>query len=251
MGGSIEVTDDAQGNEKIYFELDVREGSVQPAETRVSHRSLVGTNNGEPIRVLVADDAEENCIVFSEILGHFGFDVRTVEDGREAVRVYEEWKPHIIMMDLRMPGMDGYEAAKMIRAKEDGQDPVIFAATGDVLESDVEKIRESGMDGYILKPYDERSIREKIGEFIKLSNALGRTDAVPFKDAVPENGSISELPHGIVEKMQDAARNARLDILLEAVDESEEYNKSIAQRMRDLIKKYDYESIFEILGIKQ
>ncbi len=252
MGGIVEVTGDSKGHDRIHFELNVREGSVQPVETGVSHRSLIGGDNGELVRVLVADDVEENRIVFTEILEHLGFDVRSVENGPEAVRQYEAWNPHIIMMDLRMPGMDGYEAARMIRTKEAGKDAVIFAATGDVQDSDREKIKESGMDGYILKPYDEETVREKIGEFVRISAASGRNDTACIeKEVLPESGGISELPHGLVDRMQDAARNARLDILLQTVDETEEYSDGLAERLRELIKRYDYESIFEILGIKQ
>lgn len=250
MGGSVHAVSDTKG-ERIRFELDVKEGSVQPAEKTVSHRSLIGGDNGEPIRVLVADDAEENCIVFTQILEHLGFDVRSVENGHEAVRQYEEWRPHIIMMDLRMPGMDGYEAARTIRTKQGGTDAVIFAATGDVLDSDKAKIRESGMNGYILKPYEEEAIREKIGEFVRI-RASGQNGPLRLREDVSsENGSISALPHGLVGRMQDAARNARLDMLLGIVDESEAYNSGLAAKLRELIKRYDYESIFEILGIKQ
>ena len=71
------------------------------------------------------------------------------------------------------------------------------------------------------------------------------------KEVLRENGSISELPHGLVDRMQDAARNARLDILLGIADEAEEYSSGLAEKLRELVKRYDYESIFEILGIKQ
>ena len=176
MGGNVVVTGDSEGHDRIHFELNVREGSVRPVDTRVLRRSLIDNDNGELVRVLVADDVEENRIVFTAILEHLGFDVRSVENGLEAVRQYEEWRPHVIMMDLRMPGMDGHEAARMIRTKEGGTDAIIFAATGDVQDSDRVKIQESGMDGYILKPYEEDTIREKIGEFVTIRTGSGRND---------------------------------------------------------------------------
>lgn len=252
MGGNVEAGQDGEGNERVHFSLDVQEGSVQPAETGISHRSLIGSDNREPVRVLVVDDAAENCIVFTEILEHLGFNVRSVENGQDAVREYEEWKPHIIMMDLRMPGMDGYEAARMIRSKEGGEDPVIFAATGDVMDSDKEKMRQAGMNGYILKPYEEPAIREKIGEFVKISAASGKNGMKhPRSENLSVVGPISGLPHALVERMQDAARNARLDILLGITDEVEAYDRGLAGKLRQSIKIYDYESIFEILGVKE
>lgn len=252
MGGTFKMTSDTEGRDRIHFELPVREGSTQPAETRISHRSLIGSGSEEAIRVLVADDAEENCVVFTAILEHLGFDVRCVENGEEAVRQYDQWKPHIIMMDLRMPGMDGYEATRMIRSRQSGEDTVIFAATGDVTDGDREKIRESGMDGFILKPYDEGTIRKKIEEFVSVNTVSGRNDADHTPEQVPPEAiaAVSEIPCAILERMQEAARNARLDILLQITDETVEYNAGLAERLRELIKRYDYKSIFEILGVK-
>lgn len=252
MGGSVEVESNSEGSERIRFALDVKEGPAQPAETRVSHRSLIDGDSTGPLRVLVVDDAVENCIVFTGILEHLGFDVRSVENGRDAVRQYEEWRPHIIMMDLRMPGMDGFEAARMIRAKDGGGDAVIFAATGDVLDSDKEKIRQSGMDGYVLKPYEEQAIREKIGEFVKISAAGEKKDGERTrKESFSRIGPVPELPDALVERMQDAAKNARLDILLGIADEVEAYDRGLAEKLRQAIKIYDYESIFEILEVKE
>ena len=252
MGGTVEVTRDSEGRDRIRFELAVTEGSTQPVENIIPHRSLIGGGNTEAIRVLVADDAELNCIVFTAILEHLGFDVRSVENGEEAVRQYDEWKPHIIMLDLRMPGMDGYEAARMIRTRPGGNDAVIFAATGDVTDSSKEKIRESGINGLILKPYDEDTIRKKIEEFVRISTTSGRNDTDRMPEQMPsETMAISELPHGIVARMQEAATNARLDILLQIADEAGVYNAGLAGRLRELIKRYDYESIFEILGVEQ
>jgi two-component system, sensor histidine kinase and response regulator len=252
LGGTVEVMSDSEGRDRIHFELIVREGSIRPTETGISYRSLMESGNPEAKRVLVADDAEENCIVFTAILEHLGFEVRSVENGEEAVRQYDKWNPHIIMMDLRMPGMDGYEAARMIRTRQGGADALIFAATGDATDSDREKIRESGMDGFILKPYDEDTVRKKIEEFVRIRAASLRKDGDSKPAHAPcENMAISQLPHGIVDKMQEAARNARLDILLQIVDETGAYNAGLAGRLRELIKRYDYESIFEILGVKQ
>ncbi len=251
MGGTFKMTSDTEGRDRIHFELPVREGPTQPVETRISHRPLIVSGSEEAIRVLVADDADENCVVFTEILEHLGFDVRCVENGEEAVRQYDQWKPHIIMMDLRMPGMDGYEAARMIRSGQSGKDTVIFAATGDITDSDREKIRESGMDGFILKPYDEDTIRKKIEEFVSINTVSWRNDADHTPEQVLSEAMIvSEMPHEIVERMQEAARSARLDILLQITDEAGAYNAGLAQRLRELIKRYDYKSIFEILGVK-
>ena len=67
-------------------------------------------------RVLIADDVEDNRELLVQILGPAGFEIRQATDGAQAVKEFEQWRPHLILMDFRMPVMDGHEAIRRIRA---------------------------------------------------------------------------------------------------------------------------------------
>ena len=101
-----------------------------------------------------------------------------------------------------------------------------------------------------IKPADEEAIRERVEEYRRQA-ASGREPKVQAWEVInPEDGSISGIPDIYIDKMRGAALNARLDTLLENTDASKEYNKGFADKMRECIKKYDYEGIFKLLGIK-
>jgi CheY-like chemotaxis protein len=81
-----------------------------------------------------------------------GYDVRTANDGAEAVRTAEQFRPDVILMDVGMPRLNGYEATRRIREQPWGTDIVIIALTGWGQEADRAKSREAGCDGHLVKP---------------------------------------------------------------------------------------------------
>jgi signal transduction histidine kinase/CheY-like chemotaxis protein len=119
-------------------------------------------DEGEPIRlaepcsVLIADDRESNRDILARMLGGFGFEVLEARDGAEALEVYEERRPRIVLMDLAMPVIDGFEAIRAIRAREAASrlsPAFIMAVTASTLEEDRSKVMDAGADGFLRKPF--------------------------------------------------------------------------------------------------
>ena len=92
------------------------------------------------------------------------------------------------------------------------------------------------------------ALRRKMDELAGM-DPLGPSDKAPIWGTVSPDNSLPELPDGCIDRMREAAINARLDTLLEIADEAEEYDKSFADKVKLSAKRYDYESIFELLGI--
>jgi DNA-binding response OmpR family regulator len=89
--------------------------------------------------------------------------VRIAYDGEEAVRVAESFRPEIILLDLGLPRMDGYEATRRIRQQADGAEVLIIAMTGRSQEADRERSAEATLDGHLVKPVDPRRLGKLIG----------------------------------------------------------------------------------------
>ncbi len=108
-----------------------------------------------PLRVLAAEDNKTNQLVFRKMLKQTSLDLKLVSNGREAVEAFAEFRPDIIFMDISMPGMDGMEATRKIRAMEAefgaAQTPIV-AMTAHAMEGDESRIRQSGIDHYMTKP---------------------------------------------------------------------------------------------------
>ncbi len=122
--------------------------------------------NHPSLRILVAEDALDNQLLFVQLLSNIGFEVRAAEDGREAIALWNNWNPHLILMDMRMPNMDGYEATRQIKATARGWKTVIIAVTASVLEEERTDILASGCDDWLCKPLKEQTLLQKLAEYL-------------------------------------------------------------------------------------
>ncbi len=102
-------------------------------------------------KVLCVDDDHDQRLLLSFLLERQGLDVRTASDGQEGVAIAQEWLPDLILMDLMMQGVDGFEATKILRADPHTADIPILALTGYGKEKMQAKAKEAGMDGFVLK----------------------------------------------------------------------------------------------------
>jgi PAS domain S-box-containing protein len=124
--------------------------------------------NGPARRILVVDDNKDSARSMAKLLQLRGNEVRTAHDGLEAVKAAEELRPEVILMDVGMPRLSGYEAARRIRQQPWGQSITIIALTGWGQEGDRVQSREAGCDGHLVKPVDIRDLE-------KLMTALTRS----------------------------------------------------------------------------
>ncbi len=111
---------------------------------------------GEPI--LIVDDNAANLKLARMLLAGEGYEVRSASDAEEAVVVLQSFRPRLVLMDLQMPGMDGFELTRRLKADPAMRGIVILALTAYAMKGDEEKALAAGCDGYIAKPIDTRSL---------------------------------------------------------------------------------------------
>lgn len=130
---------------------------------------------GEP--VLVVDDNSQNLKLVRVLLETEGFDVRTAVDGEEALGELEGFTPRVILMDLQLPGMDGLELTRRLKADPARRDIAIIAVTAYAMKGDEEKARAAGCDAYVSKPIDietlPRMVRDQLDRQRKSDRPLG------------------------------------------------------------------------------
>ena len=123
---------------------------------------------GAPLDILVAEDNEVNQLVFAQILSGLGLNYRIAGNGRTAVEMHRALRPRLILMDISMPELNGYEAAQAIRAAEaaTGEHTPIIGVTAHALKGDSKKCFEAGMDDYLPKPVSPDRLSAKIGAWL-------------------------------------------------------------------------------------
>src|SRR5215468_12752037 len=117
-------------------------------------------------RILVVEDQADNRRILRDLLGNAGYELVEAESGEEALMAVETKRPDLILMDIQLPIVDGYEATRRIKANPGLRDIPIIAVTSYALSGDEAKTAAAGCDGYVAKPYSPRQILSKIREFL-------------------------------------------------------------------------------------
>ena len=117
-------------------------------------------------RILVVEDTEDNRQILRDLLSAAGFEMVEAEDGAAGVAAAEREKPDLILMDIQLPVMDGYEATRRIKANAALKHIPIIAVTSYALSGDEEKARAAGCDGYVTKPFSPRQLLAKVREHL-------------------------------------------------------------------------------------
>ncbi|MGI0483803.1 PAS domain S-box protein [Pantanalinema rosaneae CENA516] len=161
------------------FTITVPARAISSVDVQPEHhdRTVIGLVPGQPHRrVLVVDDQRENRLLMVRLLSQLGLQVREASNGQEAVQIWQDWRPNLIWMDIRMPGLDGYEATKQIRAMDQAQASIIIALTAQASQSDRTLALAAGCNDYISKPFREETIFLKMAEYLGLEYLYAQPD---------------------------------------------------------------------------
>ena len=117
-------------------------------------------------RILVVEDQEDNRQILRDLLASVDYEMVEAENGQAALTAVTEHKPDLILMDIQLPIMDGYEATLRIKADPATRSIPIIVVTSYALSGDEGKAREAGCDAYVTKPYSPRQLLAKIREYL-------------------------------------------------------------------------------------
>jgi CheY-like chemotaxis protein len=112
------------------------------------------------LRILVADDSVDSALTLHALLSAAGHDVQAVHDGFAALQRAAEFRPHVLVLDIGMPGLNGYDTCRRIRAEPWGRNAVIIAVTGWGADEDRRRSREAGFDAHLVKPVDYAELQK-------------------------------------------------------------------------------------------
>jgi CheY-like chemotaxis protein len=150
-GGTIEAESPGPGQGSVFrVTLPIlTDQPARPTERRRAESEVLTLK-----RVLVVDDNQDSAESLGALLGFLGADVRTANDGPEALESFATFDPLLVFLDIGMPEMDGYEVARRIRAGFPERRPVLVALTGWGQSDDRQRARDAGFDHHLVKPAD-------------------------------------------------------------------------------------------------
>jgi len=117
-------------------------------------------------RILIVEDQEDNRAIMRDLLSTAGYELIEAADGEEGVKLAQSERPDLILMDIQLPIIDGYEATRRIKATVELKSIPIIAVTSYALSGDEAKTRVAGCDGYVAKPFSPRELLARVREFL-------------------------------------------------------------------------------------
>jgi PAS domain S-box-containing protein len=162
-GGSIEAHSDGPGQgSQFTVRLPLVVETVSPKMPPVAHSVLAVQGSGR--RILVVDDNRDSADSLGTLLRVQGYDVHTAYDGQAAIEAAEILRPDVVLLDLGMPRLNGYEAARHLRQQPWGRDLTLIALTGWGQDEDRQRTREAGFDQHFVKPVDPAELLQLLSE---------------------------------------------------------------------------------------
>jgi CheY-like chemotaxis protein/anti-sigma regulatory factor (Ser/Thr protein kinase) len=252
MGGDITVRSHVGRGSVFIIHLPLKEGEAQAVQAKDSPRHVLRLQPGQATcRVLIADDIEDNRQLLAQLLAPVGFEIRLATNGAEAVQEFEEWRPHLILMDFRMPVMDGHEAIRRIRAMAGGEDTKVIAVTASAMDDNRQELMGIGADDFIGKPFRETELFQKIHAHVGVEYLFAEdSTAAPRKEEAAEltPESLAGWPQDLIDPMREAVITADLDQLLARIQEAESRDPRIARGLRRLAEGFQYEKLLDLLS---
>lgn len=231
LGGELCVESEPDVGSRFHFRIPV----TPEAEFVTALPPLAETPLPPDVtrRILVAEDEGANRQLLREFLQRLGFEVRTVENGQEALAEWARWRPHLILMDIRMPVLDGREATRRIRAAPGGAEPVIIALTAHAFEEQRQEFLAVGCDDFIYKPYRYEVLRAALYQHLNLDAA---TPASPVSPP-------AALPAELRAQFRQAAASADISSLYTLLDAIAGEHPHWEAQLRELTDNFAYQDL--------
>jgi PAS domain S-box-containing protein len=251
MGGDVTVKSEPGVGSIFTFSIEIKDGKEEDVERKNSNRIKGIVDGDSKYRILVVDDKRENLMVAVNLLKLIGFITYEAVDGLDAIEKFKECKPHLILMDMRMPVMDGYESTRIIKSMEQGAKTPIVALTASTFEEERERIESLNMQGYVRKPFRENDLLLTMGKILGIEYIYEEEDNkskdISLEKSTDINENLENLSENTVSDIINAVSVADIDKLLSIISEIELYNPSLSELLGKYAASYDYNKIEDLL----
>jgi PAS domain S-box-containing protein len=258
MGGTLEVDSEVGKGTRFTFEMRLELAQRDVAASHRLHRRVIGLAAGQPaFRLLVVEDNVNNRKLLVTLLKSVGFDVREAVNGREAIEIWRQWRPHLIWMDIRMPVMDGYATMEIIRSEmrqtHSGLDTKIVAITASAFEEDRLKVIEHGGNDFVRKPFRESEIFQMMRKHLGVAYVfeLEENPVPDIKVGRIGDGnlaaSVKGVPADLLARLKEATELSDADFIERVINEISGRDEALAAVLLNLAGNFAYDKILDLI----
>jgi len=246
---SSQIGGDRNGcGSRFFFTIPLADATSDAIAEPSQWSDVTRLASGYSVKALIADDNVVNRNVLSRILSDLGVEVIEAEDGQQAVEMFREHRPNIVFMDIRMPVMDGMEAAQQIMEQFDKEQFKLVAISASTLTHEQQTYFDAGFDDFISKPFRFERVCECLATLLDVEFERGESKKV---EAPAKEISAVSLPEELLSRLRSSAELHKVTELKAHLNEVEELGseeQQLAQRLHQLIRNYDLESVLKILS---
>ncbi len=252
MGGDVSITGKEGSGSVFCLDIPVKPGTTAMAAKIPDALQLRRIEAVQPrYRVLVVDDTELSRRFLVMMLRRAGFDVSEADSGSLAVAVFSGERPHVVLMDQRMPGMNGDEAIRRIRSSPGGEQVKIITLTANATDEVRAQVLAAGADDFMVKPFRQEELFEKIRLPTGVKYIYAGSDrparAAAGRLPVPTKEMLAVIPAELRKQIREAIVRGRLDRMIELIQKTADIDAKMTGKLLDLVAKYDYEAILQQL----
>ncbi len=265
MRGDITVKSTPEVGSKFTFDIQISLASSQKTEIDKTSHQVIGLAASQiKYRILVVDDRPESRLLLIKMLSQLGFSTKEAANGLQAITEWEEWEPHLILMDMRMPIMDGYQATKIIKTRQQEavsenstiNKTVVIALTANVFEEQKHEIIAAGCDDLINKPFPKETLLEKINQHLgvqysyhKENSTIHQSTATSIDNFTSANlrKLLSSMSPEWVAKMRQAAAQCSDNLIFELLEENPPQNAQLTKTLKYFAENFQFDKILEAI----
>lgn len=253
MGGTLEVQSTVGKGSIFRVRVFLSPARAETAAVpQKSGTKVIGLTEGQPEqRILVVEDNPDNRLLITTLLTQTGFSVREAVNGKEAVAMLEQWRPHFIWMDMRMPVMDGYEATRRIRTMPGGNSVPVAALTASVFRHQHDRILAAGCDEVVHKPFRSGELFSVMEKYLNLryNYEEGQVkNTADQRSIIVTAAMLKNLPAEQRERLKKAVHKLDVAVTEEVIGEILNTHPETADGLQVLIQEFRFGRILELLN---
>jgi signal transduction histidine kinase/FixJ family two-component response regulator len=251
MGGELQVTSQLGKGTTFWFEVELKETSNWTEQSHITLQGKVIGYQGEKRKVLIVDDRWENSSVVVNLLEPLGFEMMEAENGREGLEKALKWQPDVVITDIAMPIMDGYELLKELRqSSQISSDLVTIVSSASVFASDRQKSIDAGANDFLPKPLQVENLLKSLQKHLQLEWIYEEQAAASTKEQeiamAVQTGEIVPPAAEDIALLHDLSRKGLINNLLEEIERIEQIDPKFlpfTQQLRSLAKGFKLKQI--------
>jgi signal transduction histidine kinase/ActR/RegA family two-component response regulator len=253
MGGQLTVSSMPDQGSTFQFNVQMKKAKTADLLPQENQPQVIGVEPGQKqFRLLIIEDIHTTRNLLIQLLEPFGFLIKEAENGVEGLKVWENWKPDLIWMDLVMPEMDGYETTRQIKATEEGKNIPIIALTANAFEEQRREALAAGCDDFIRKPFLDTEIFQVLEKHLGV-RYIYRQDSPtsvftgPLMTRTLSSDMLVNLPMDWLSQLEEATIRSDFDQIIKNIEQIRESRPKVADAIAGWAHEFEYGKILRFI----